>query len=127
MNTRLALAAAAGLVAGPQALAVVSGSLPLVEWATLMMVFVACALALPVVLALLAAGSHYKAMVRSWSVGFVAAVFVVSAGATALVTSASAGRFGPQSLFVLVIGGGLFAGLGSVKWVLFRIRSVNRP
>jgi len=117
------VAATAGLLCGPMAQPWVANRLPDLGWSALLIVFVACALAPPVVLMLLAAGEHYQAMVRSWTAFFFCALFIVAAGASAFVVSAYTKAIDPSSLVLFACGLGVLASLYFVKLALLKTRS----
>ncbi|MBK1649444.1 hypothetical protein [Rhabdochromatium marinum] len=123
MNTNLILAvavAAAGLLCGPILQPAVIGVLPSIGWGTISVFFIIGTLAPPVTLVILAAGSHYSAMSRVWSVFFLVAVFLISAGASALLFSSGSAWTTPSSFAFIALGLGSVAILGFLKLRLLR-------
>jgi len=120
------VAATAGLLCGAAVQGLVTHGFPSLGWSALLMIFIVCALAPPVVLMLLAAGEHYKAMVRSWTAFFFVAVFILATGVSVFLVSAYTEAVGPSSLVLFTCGLGFLTSLYFVKMALLKAGSKKR-
>lgn len=113
----------AGLGYGPVVSRAVPRLLPAEGWSSLLFVFIGCAAGLPAVLGYFATSGKYATMIRLWSLfGFFAILFT-SIGVSAAAQSAATASREPNSIFFVVVGAGLFAGLGLVKLAILQARS----
>lgn len=113
----------AGLVCGPALLRLSPTNWPAVPSFSLLVVFLSCTFGVPVLLAVLGAGGNYKVMIRVWSLVGLLAILTVAMGLSAAAQSMAALGLAPGSIFLVVVGAGLFAGLGVVKLATRRARS----
>ena len=94
-----------------------------VPWSGLALIFIGCAVGLPLILGYLATSGKYAAMVRLWSFFGLLAVLSVAMGLSAAVQSAAGLAAEPNAVAAVVVGAGLFAGLGVVKRAIRRGRA----
>lgn len=123
MKTNLILPvaiAALGLVVGPTLQPAVVSNLPSIGWWTLTIMFIGSGLVPPLALALLASGEHYIAMARSWTLLFLLAIFLISAGVSAPVFATDPRWTTPASYVFFALGCGLVAMLSLLKLRLLR-------
>jgi hypothetical protein len=126
MNPRtfvIAAVAVIGVVLGPFVLPALPLGQASIGWFTCLLVFIGCAIGLPVVLASVGTSGRYKGMTRLWSLFGILAILLLASGASTAALSLGSAGFGPASLLALAFGAGLLAGLGVVKLALRQARA----
>lgn len=112
--------AIAGALSGPALQPAIVNPLPTIGWGTLGVMLTLGVLAPPLTLLILAAGAHYTAMARVWSGFYFLAVFLLAAGAGAIILPPGSALGDPTSLVFLAWGLGFMGILGLMKLHLLR-------
>jgi hypothetical protein len=111
----LAIAALVGLASGPWALDTAAASNPTLRWQDISVIFVGCAVSLPLILGFQAALGNDKAIRVGWHLFLLGAVNFLATGVSAAAVALANVGFPPHSLLFLAMGSGILLGVAGSR------------